>query len=403
MKLLVIHQAFASPDSAGGTRHFELAQHLVRSGHEVTIVASDVNYLTGVRQSDDGIREENIDGVRVVRARTLPMLHRSFVWRIASFLSFMGSSILASLKAGRPDLVMGTSPPIFQGVSAWLVSLIRRKPFLLEIRDLWPEFAIDMGVLRNKTLIAWSRRLEGFLYSRADHLLVNSPAYREYLLEKNLPPHKISLVANGADPEAFDPNATGTPFRSKWAPGAQFVVTYAGALGLANDISTLIETAALLRDTGVKILIVGDGKERINLERQAKERELENVSFVGTVSKTEMPEVLAASDAGLAILKNIPMFTTTYPNKVFDYMAAGRPVILAIDGVIRQVVEDSGAGIFVRPGDALALSAAIQHLAALPDHGQTMGMAGRRVVEERFNRRKQAGEFQLLLERLVER
>ena len=218
MHILLIHQAFVGPNEAGGTRHYELAQHAIKNGHRCSIVASDISYLTGqvAIQKTGLVSEQDCNGVRVLRAYTYPALHRSFIWRIVSFLSFMFTSVWAGLRAGPVDLVMGTSPPIFQAVSAWLVALLRRKPFLLEIRDLWPEFAIDMGVLKNPVLIWLSRWLEQFLYARATHLLVNSPAYREYLISKGIPATKISLIANGVDPDMFTPDTDGSEIRQRW-------------------------------------------------------------------------------------------------------------------------------------------------------------------------------------------
>ncbi len=405
MHILLIHQAFVSPDEPGGTRHYELARHCVEQGHCFTIVASTISYLTGQPAARGGslITEQDLDGVRVLRAYTYPSLHRSYVWRVVSFLSFMVTSVLAALRAGPVDLVMGTSPPIFQAVSAWLVAALRRRPFLLEIRDLWPEFVIDIGFLTNPLLIAASRWLERFLYNRATHLLVNSPAYRDYLIGKGIPASKIALIPNGVDPHMFDPSACGEGLRQRWGLNGKFVVTYAGALGLANDIPTILRAADHLRERPpIHFLLVGDGKERPNLEALARQLDLPNVTFTGSLPKSEMPEVLAASDACIATLKDIPMFRTTYPNKVFDYMAAGRPTILAIDGVIRQVIEAAGGGIFVPPGDDAALADAVLRLSQDRRSAQKMGLAARAYVVEHFDRHQQAGQLVELLQRLVE-
>jgi glycosyltransferase involved in cell wall biosynthesis len=404
VNFLLIHQLFIPPGEAGGTRHYELARHCIGKGHQVTIVASVLNYLSGehVVKPEGLVTEESLDGIRLLRAYTLPVLHRSFVWRIVAFVSFMLTSIWAGLRAGKVDLVMGTSPPIFQAFSAWIVAVFRRKPFLLEIRDLWPEFAIDMGVLRNRLLISLSRWMESFLYARSSHLLVNSPAYRHYLLAKGVPDEKISVIPNGVDPDMFDPNGDGRCVRKRWSLDGRFVVTYAGALGMANDIQTLLRAADQLReDDRIHFLLVGDGKERANLEELTRQLALPNVTFTGSLPKSEMAEVLAASNACIAILKNISMFRTTYPNKVFDYMAAGRPTILAIDGVIRGVVEAAGGGLFVPPGDAQALADTISRLSREPDQAQQMGHAARDYVVKHFNRRQQATQFGELLERLI--
>jgi glycosyltransferase involved in cell wall biosynthesis len=405
MNVLLIHQAFTSPDEPGGTRHYELAQHLLRQGHQFTIVASNLSYMTGQHTARRHrlITTQDLDGVRVLRAYTYPTLHRSFAWRVAAFVSFMGTSVWAGLRAGPVDLVIGTSPPIFQAVSAWLAAALRRRPFLLEIRDLWPEFAIDMGVLKNPVLIALARWLEHFLYARATHLVVNSPAYREYLRGKGIAATRISLVSNGVDPTLFAPEGSGERLRKEWGLDGQFVVTYAGALGLANDIPTILRAAKRLRDQPrICFLLVGDGKERGKLEEQARALALANVKFTGARPKAHMPDVLAMSDACLATLQDIPMFRTTYPNKVFDYMAAGRPTILAIDGVIREVLEAAGGGIFVPPGDDAALATAVQRLSQNPQQARAMGRAARAYVVKYFDRRRQAAEFGELVRSLAQ-
>ncbi|HYV06028.1 MAG TPA: sugar transferase [Blastocatellia bacterium] len=404
MQVLLIHQAFVSPDEPGGTRHYEMARRCTEQGVRFTIVASDLSYLTGKSTvAHTGlIGEQEIGGVRVLRAYTYPSLHRSFGWRVVSFLSFMLSSVVAAFKAGKTDLVMGTSPQIFQAVSAWFVAAVRRRPFLLEIRDLWPEFAIDMGLLSNPILIRSSRLLERFLYSRATHLLVNSPAYRDYLKTKGVPEQKISLIPNGVDPDMFDPNATSERVRRDFGLEGKFVTTYAGAFGLANDLATIVRTAARLRDQPkIHFLLVGDGKERANLESMARELQLTNLTLAPSSPKSEVPGILAASDACVATLKNIPMFITTYPNKVFDYMAAGRPTILAIDGVIRQVIEKAGGGLFVPPGDDAALASAVIELSNDRDRARQMGSAAREYVVKHFNRNQQANEFVVLAKRLA--
>ncbi len=408
MHVLLIHQAFVLPGEPGGTRHYELGQYVVGAGGRFTVVASGVNYLTGHVGADEdtsrgaGQQAQPPEGLRVVRAYALPALHRSFAWRVAAFVSFMVSSTVAALRVGPVDVVMGTSPPIFQALSAWTVAALRRRPLLLEIRDLWPEFAIDMGLLNNPLLIGLSRRLERFLYAKATHLLVNSPAYLEYLVNKGVPASKISLIPNGVDPTIFHPDADGATVRRVLGLEGKFVVTYAGALGVANDLPTLLRAAARLRDDGeIHFLVVGDGKERTGLERLAREMELANVTFTGPRPKAQMPEILAASDACLAILKNIPMFRMTYPNKVFDYMAAGRPTILAIDGVIRQVLEEAGGGLYVPPGDDLALATAVRELSRNRQWSRSMGSSARLFVTRHFDRRTQGAQFAELLHSLI--
>lgn len=406
MHILLIHQSFVSPDEPGGTRHYEFARHMVEHGHQFTIVASDLSYLTGQRtvQQNGLVSEQDVGGVRVLRASTYKSLHRSFAWRVVSFLSFMMVSVYATRRVGPVDLVIGTSPPIFQSLSAWFVARLRRCPFVLEIRDLWPEFAIDLGVLTNPLLITLSRRLEHFLYKNANHIVVNSPAYEAYLLRQNIEESKISFISNGVSIENFGPNKSKRKqVRELLSLGDKFVVTYTGAMGLANDIDTILQAASNLRhDDNIHFLLVGDGKERTRLQKQKAARNLTNVTFAGPVPKSDIPGILDASDACLATLKDIPMFRTTYPNKVFDYMAASRPTILAIDGVIRDVIETAEGGVLVPPGNASALSDAISRLSQDRQQAQAMGSAAREYVAKHFNRKHQAAQFAGLARLLVE-
>lgn len=400
MKILLINQAFVSPDEPGHTRHYELAQYLRQHGHELIIVGSDLNYQTGKRIVEHrGLSvEQDIHGVHVVRAYIFPTLHRSYFWRIISFFSFMFSSVITSLRVKDVDLVMGTTPPIFQAVSVWLLSRIKRKPFLLEVRDLWPEFGVSMGVLKNPVIIKLSRWLEKFLYSQADKILVNSPAYVEYMVSKGVDAQKVAFVPYGADLKIFNPNVQGASFREKLGLGSKFVVLYAGALGQANDIYTLLRAAFRMKNEDrIRIVLLGDGKEKNNLQAEALRQHLENVVFVSAIPKKEMPQAVAGSDVCLAILQDIPMFRTTYPNKVFDYMAAGKPTVLVIDGVIREVLEASGGGVFIPPGDDARLAKFLIELAHNPHSIKKMGTAARKYMVEHMDRQEKMAETMILM------
>jgi glycosyltransferase involved in cell wall biosynthesis len=405
MHTLLIHQIFARDADPGSTRHFELARYAAKAGDRFTVITGDVSYLTGKPVTDRRrwMSEEYVDEkLRVLHIFTPACLHRSYRWRLFAFWTFMSASLIAALRVEPMDVMMGTSPPLFQALSAWMVAAIRRKPFLLEIRDLWPAFAIDIGLLKSPVAIALSRWLESFLYARATHLLVNSPAYRDYLVSRGVPFQKISLVANGVEPDMFDPVHQGADVRSKFALADKFVVTYAGAMGMANDLGTLLEAAERLCErTEIQFLLVGDGKERPRLQMEARSRGLVNITFAGSQPKNRMAAFLAASDACVALLKDIPAFRTTYPNKVFDYMAAGRPTVLAIDGAIRQVMETAQGGIYVPPGNAVRLAEAIGKLADDPPHARQMGVAAREYVVQYFNRQDQARTFIQLLRTLA--
>jgi glycosyltransferase involved in cell wall biosynthesis len=406
---LLIHQAFTTPDDAGGTRHYELAQRVLANGDRFSVVASDFGYLSAKRTAGSLTgREEIVDGIRVLRVATSRSMHSGFLGQLLSFLTFASSSLIAALRVRDVDVVLATTPPIFQAVTAWLVAAVRRLPLILEIRDLWPEFIIDMGKLENPVAIAIARRLERFLYARANSFIVNSPAYVGYLEGKGVERRRITLIPNGVSPEMFADDAAVTDaaraVRARFALGNKFVAMYAGAMGPANDLEVLLDAAAALRDDDrIHIMLVGDGKTRKHLETSARARGLTNVTFAGPQTKTDMRAFLHAADACVATLQNITMFRMTFPNKVFDYLAAGRPVVLGIDGVIREVVERAEAGVFVQPGDSPALAEAIRELAHDPARGREMGRRGREYVQRHFNRREHGELFTAVLRRAASR
>lgn len=391
LHILLIHQAFASASDPGGTRHFEFAQHFRRAGHRTTIIGGAASYLTGA-----ATRSEQHDGIRIVRPYTHRAVHRSHADRVTSFVTFMASSFSAALTVRDVDVVYGTSPPIFQGLTAWAVARLKRVPLVFEVRDLWPDVAVEMGMLKNRALIWVGRRVERFLYERADLLVVNSPGFVEHVARvgKKVP----TVVPNGVDVSAFSCHADAATIRQQWGARDCFVVLYAGAHGPANDLETVLEAAGLLRHRAdILSVLVGDGMDKRRLQRRAADLALHNVHFADARRKGEMPAVLAAADAGLAILRDVPLFRTTYPNKVFDYMAAGKPCVLAIDGVIRRVVERAGCGVCVRPGDPSALAAAIEQLADDRARAASMGALGRAYVSQHFDRAQQAAALMQLL------
>jgi glycosyltransferase involved in cell wall biosynthesis len=336
--------------------------------------------------------------VRVLHAKTHTALHKSWLHRFLFFSSFMLSSFWSGLRVKDVDVVWGTSPPIFQGLTAWAVARLKGIPWLFEVRDLWPRFAIAVGVLRNPFLIRISLWLERFLYRRADRVMVNSPGYAAHVREHG--GGQVYLVPNSADPAMFNPADEGADFRKRHGLDGHFVLLYAGAHGMSNDLGVVLEAARLLAQQAprVRVVLLGDGKEKPALEKKAADLGLGNILFLPPVPKNEMAQALAGADACLAILKAVEEYKTTYPNKVFDYMAAGRPVVLAIDGVIREVVEAAGCGIFSPPGDPAALARAVTTLSADPAGSRKMGLAGRKYLEEHFSRDKMAADLLEILE-----
>ena len=399
MHILLIHQAFTSLNEPGGTRHHEFARFLAKQGHQVSIIASPISYLTGKTTQSHQVKKEMEGKISIYRACTYPNLHKSFVHRLLSYFSFMISSFFISLKIKNVDIVWGTSPPIFQGFTAWLVSKLKRVPFLLEIRDLWPAFAIAVGVLKNKLLISLSLWLERFLYQHADKIIVNSPGYIEHVQLKG--GQNVTLIPNGSDTTAFTPTNT-IQIRKELGWADKFILLYAGAHGMSNDLPVVLQAAKLIEKyNDIKIVFIGDGKEKSNLIYLAKSLRLSNVEFINPVPKNKITEYLQAADVCIAILKPIELYKTTYPNKVFDYMAAGKPIILAIDGVIREVVESAACGIFCEPGNPRAIANAVLDMYNNRSQLAEIGEHGKMYLEQNFDRALIAKDFTDMIEKMV--
>ncbi|MBM3946036.1 MAG: glycosyltransferase family 4 protein [SAR202 cluster bacterium] len=391
-------------DEAGGTRHLELMRELVKRGHAATVIAGPTSYLSGVA---DGSRRKNrvVDGVSVMYAWVLATRSRNVLVRTLGFLSFTVSSFFAALGVRRVDVLWGTSPPIFQAAAAYIAARLRGKSFCLEVRDLWPAFLIDAGLLRNPLLIGLARWLERRLCLGAECVVVNSPGFVDHLRSLGVPPQRIVLVPNGVDVGAFPDDVNGVPLRREWGIGEDALVAmYTGAHGLMNDLGVLLNVAEQLRAVpDVRIVLVGDGREKASLIAQASKRALSNVVFVPPQPKSRMPEVLAAADVCVATLRPVPMFRTVYPNKVFDYMAAGRPTVLAIDGVIREVIERASGGVYVQPGDTQGITRALLGYRNDPEMGRRHGENARAYVTEHFDRAKEAPKLEAVLRDLASR
>lgn len=425
MHILLIHQSFASPGEPGGTRHYELAARLARAGQRVTVIASRTNYMTGGPSWGDGPatavprgasesaqpagplpsggKGPGADGreaMAVLRVWAPRRGDHRFLERLWGFLAFVWTSFSAALRVRGVDLVWGTTPPLFQAATAYAVARLRRVPLVLEVRDLWPEFAVAAGVLRNRALIRAARWLERFLYMRAERIVVNSPGFIPHVTRQGVGRDAVDLVPNGVETSAFDPATKGEGVRRELQLGDKFVVLYAGAHGVANDLGTLLGAAKILESVrDIVFVLVGDGPQRPALRAQAAALGLTQVRFVPAQPKARMPEFLAAADVCVAILQPVRSFATTYPNKVFDYMAAGRPTVLAIDGPIREVVERADCGMFVPPGDASALAAAVLAYHREPARRRRHGENGRPHVCAHFDRGRQAAELLASFER----
>ena len=401
-RILFLHQSFATLKDGGSGRANDFARRLVEDGYDVTCLAGTFNYLSGKVPEEFRGRfkvRERVQGYTVLRSWTYDGYHRSYLSRVMTFLSFMVTSVLAGMREPRYDVIAPCTPPFFLGITGYILSVWHRAPIVYEVRDLWSEVAFQLGIVKNRWVIAAVRRLERFLYSRAECIIVNSPGFIEPLKAVGVSPERIHLIPNGVDLSEFRPlPEVRDRVRREFGFGDRFVLIYAGSLGLANSVETILDAANLLRnEPDVCFTIVGDGQRRRELEAYAERLGLVNVKFIGSIPKQRVPELLAAADAGVATLLDIPLFRTTYPNKVFDYMACGKPTVLAIDGVIREVIDRSKGGVFVTPQDSVALAQGVRTLRDHPNEAQRMGERALAYVTEHFDRR----QAEVLMSKLI--
>ena len=407
MRILLIHQFFLEDDEGGGSRWNEMGRVWTEAGHEVTVLAGMVHYMGGKTQQQAGKRrfspyfQQNINrsGVRVIRCHVSKSYHTNFLGRLWAYFSFTFSSIWAGIRLakGRYDVIVVTSPPLFVGITALVLSKWKRTPFVFEVRDLWPESAIDTGVLTNKTIIKFAYRFEKLVYKRAKLINVLTPAFREVLInKKKIPPEKIIFIPNAADfalSEEVSGNFDAEAFRRQHYLADRFVITYVGAHGVANHLAQVLDTAELLRDTKVLFLLIGDGMQKKDLMVEAQRRGLTNVRFVDAVPKREVFRYILASEMGMSVLKKVDTFKTIYSNKTFDYFSCRKPVLMAIDGVSRQLVETAEAGIFVEPENPADFAAKVRFYSDKPALLKQQGENGYRYAREHFDREKLALQF----------
>ncbi len=401
MRILVIHQYFLGKNDPGGSRWNQFAKYWAEAGNEVTVLAGMVHYAKGTKaaqyKGEFIVREQPRQGVTVYRCHVSEAYNRSFLGRFWAYLTFVVSSLIAGLVcAPRPDVIVASSPPLTVAVTMWLLSVFYDVPAVFEVRDLWPQSAVDTGVLTSRPLIWLGRRLEELAYRRANWINVLTPAFEQVLVtQKRVSPRRIGMIPNGADMDIMRPGPRDNCVRRQLGLKGKFVVSYFGAHGRANRVGQLLDVAERIKEShsDIRIMLVGDGMEKDQLVERAKRENLSNVIFVDAVPKDRVSDYINASDVCTAVLMKNETFKTVYPNKIFDYMSCKRPIIIAIDGVARKLVEDAGTGIYAEPEDPGAMCSAIMKLKDSPELAQQMGQKGPPFVRENFSRKKLAERY----------
>ena len=412
MKILYVSQYFPPEMGAPAARAAELSRLWVTDGHDVSVLTGFPNHPTGVvppeyrTQLRHLVVRERTGGVDVTRSWLLPLPNRRSWERALNYSSFFLSAAATGTFLTRADVVIGTSPQLLVGLSAWWIARRQGVPFIFEVRDLWPESLAAVGAGNpQSTLHRTLSRVAGFLYRNSDHIVVVTSAFKSYLAaHRGVPLDKMSVIENGVDTRLFSPQAADADVRSELGAEGKFVVSYIGTMGMAHGLETLLEAAHLLQLRAPKVLflLIGEGAEKQRLANLAKFLRLSNVRFVDQQTRERIPAYICASNACLVMLKKADLFKTVLPTKLLEFMSCGRPVILAVDGEARRIMDEAGAGIFVEPQNTADLAAAIVGLAGDPGLCNVLGSNGRRYVASNFARYQTALRYLDVLENLCQ-
>jgi colanic acid biosynthesis glycosyl transferase WcaI len=363
------------------------AKRWVQRGHHVNIVTSFPNYpdgkvYGGYRQSL--FKRETLDSINVLRVPTLIFPNRGIFLRILDFLSFMFTSSIASFFVGRPDVVLATSPQFFTAVSGWFVSRVYRRPFVFEIRDLWPDSIVAIGAMKEGRAIRFIRVIEQFLYRQADLIVTVTSSSRDLLTARGIDGDKIVVVSNGIDVGQLTPGPAPVELRRRLGLVNKIVVSYVGAVGMAHGLQLILDAARDCRNRlpEVHFIIVGSGAELRDLQLQARERALGNVTFIGRVAHSEIVNYWRLSDMTLVLLKDVPLFRTVIPSKIFEAMATRTPIITNVRGELQTLLDPLGTAVMIEPSNLNALVDAIETLAKSPARRHALATAAAKAAKQ---------------------
>jgi glycosyltransferase involved in cell wall biosynthesis len=402
-RILFVAGYYPPEIGAAQTQNRETAVRLAQRGHEVTVLTTLPNYPTGIVPPEyrhGQRRREIIDGVKVVRVWSYASPNKGFLRRILAMLSFgCLAGFLGVREVGHPDLIVVVSPPLFTAIAGRMLAWRKRCPYVFNVHDIWPESAIQLGVLRNRLMIRLSEWLEWSTYHGAAAVWAVTQGIQQTLVGRGVPADKVFMLPIGVDIEKFRP-LPAPEARGHLGWDERFTVLYAGTIGLAHGLQTLLDAADRLRDhPSVRVVLIGDGAARADLMAEAERRGLHNVTFLGPQPHDQMPLYIAAADACLVPLRQLPLFQGALPSKMYEFMACERPILLAVDGEARALAErDAGAALYVEPENPTALAEAILSLKERPDVARRLGQQGRAFVCAHFDRDHLVGTLE---ERLV--
>jgi glycosyltransferase involved in cell wall biosynthesis len=411
MHVLLIHQYFLEEGDFGGSRFNEMTKVWTDEGHKVTVLAGMV-HANGKEKRPEYkgkyVVEKQQGNVKVYRCHVAESYNKNFIGRFLGYLTFMFWCFYAGVFKAKEkyDKVLVTSPPLFLGLSGALIARIKRIPFVVERRDVWPESAIDSGVLTNGLLIKLSYWSEKFIYKKATLINVLTPAFRDKLINtKNIPASKIIYIPNACDfslSEKILANYSKNDLKKQMGWEGKTVFTYVGAHGIANHLIQILNAMEHITDKNILFNLIGSGMEKEKLQKIAKEKGIQNVAFIDPVPKEEVFKYIIASDFGASVLKKVDTFKTIYSNKTFDYMSCKTPVLLLIDGISRKLVADADCGAYAEPENTEQIVSTILNLARLEESEvERLGGNGYQYALKHFDRHKLATFYSQELEKIT--
>lgn len=369
MHILFLTDNFPPEVNAPASRTFEHCREWVKAGHKVTVVTCAPNFPKG--KVFDGYKNrlwqtETVEGIRVIRVWSYITANEGFVRRVLDYQSYMLSAIIASVFVRKVDLIIGTSPQFFTACAAYVVSRYKFRPYIFELRDLWPESIKAVGAMKNERAIAFLEWLELFLYRKSAKVVSVTRSFKDILIRRGIDGGKIEVITNGVDISQFKPRPKDPELTAKLGMEGKFVAGYIGTHGLAHGLETLLEAAERLRGKDFVFLFLGDGARKESLKQMAAEKKLDNVVFIDSVPKTDVARYWSLLDVSVIHLKKTDLFTTVIPSKLFESMGMGLPVLHGVEGESADIVREEGAGIPFEPENAGQLCDALVRLKSNP-------------------------------------
>ncbi|MYL36422.1 glycosyltransferase family 4 protein [Halobacillus litoralis] len=364
MKIVVICHYFPPEIGAPSARIYEMAKHWVELGNEVHVVTCFPNHPTGIIPQEykkKRYKYETIDGINVHRNYVYATPNKGFIKKTLGHISFMFSSVLFSMKKiKKPDVILTSSPTFFSIISGYYFSLRKKVPFVLEIRDLWPAAMIELGVMKKGIITNLLEKMELFFYEKSKSLVMVTKSFKNNVVNRGIDSEKVHVITNGVNQDLFYPKKKNLSIIEKYDLQAKFIVSYVGAHGISQNLSTILKVAkGLEHNNDIEFIFIGEGAEKEKLIDMANNQSISNVKFIESQSKEMIPEFYNTSDLSLIPLKNIELFKTFIPSKMFEIMACGVPIVASLEGEAAEILEQSKASIVVDPDNVEGIMNAI--------------------------------------------